>query len=173
MSLLDQNFYNCLIKWRGDKPTSKIKAPIENLQGENIGLINLVGSIKRHVDLFDSKDTKILSSSSSMMRNKFEITDSNGTLIGRSKEASGWRKAHLIIEDLNKKEILTVSNLSKLAVVHNVQTPNKNTIAIFDIGKMKDNYTCNFQVKEHDFDKKILWGSFLSILNSFYNGTNP
>ena len=172
MSLLDQNFTNCSIKWQGKKPTSKINAIIENFQGEKIGSIISEGSIKRHVGLFNLENSRILSSFSSVMRSKFEIKDSTDTLLGNGKEKLGWRDSHLIVEDLDEKEILKVLNLSKLAVVHNVQNPNKETVASFEIKKMEDNYTCDFQIIDQTYDKKILWGSFLAMLSSFYNGTD-
>jgi len=182
MSLFEPQISNFVVTWEGDKATSSIEAKIKNNNGEKIGSIISKGGFKRQTYLLDSKDSRALTIFHGLMRDKFEIKDSNEKSIGIAKEKSQWHNPYLAIEDLSKKEILEIKDLSRLVGTHDVISSDKTVVAELELGieefenykgKKDHRYTCNFQIFDQGFDKKILWGSFLSFLNAFYTDIVP
>ena len=178
MSLFEPKVTNFVIKWAGEKPSESITAKIENNNGEEVGSIISRGMIKPKTELLDSENSAVLTVVSGMLRDKFKIKSATGEVIGIAKEKSQLHKPKLVIEDLSKNEIVTVLNLSHLPGSHEVISPNKTVVAKFDVGinevkisnvRSKHDYICNFQIIDQAFDRKIIWGSFLSFLNIYFN----
>jgi len=182
MSLFESQITNFVVNWEGDNPESSIKAKIENDEGQKIGLIKSKGMIKPRTDLFNSKDSVVLTIiKSGLLKDKFEIKDANGDVIAIVKETS-INNPSLVVEDLNEKEILTVKPHLSLLGYHDIKLPNNSNVAKFKVSKedikksfwnTEHRYICNFQINDQAFDKKILWGSFLSFLSSHYNVIIP
>jgi len=133
----------------------------------------------RQTDLFDAEDHLVLTAFKSrrVWKDTYEIKDSMEKFLGSAK-VKGVFRTKMIIENSEKNEILNVRGSSNVVGVHEMKSPNDNTVAKFEITmeEVKKNWaqsdyynTCNLHIGDIDFDKKILWGSFISYLSHFYD----
>lgn len=185
MSLLDTNTTQYVIKWEGYGYPIKDTAKIENEKGEKIGSIIFKGKKKeaQQTDLLDAEDSLVLTVVHTFSGlDKCEIKDSNGNMIAFVEigKIPWWGKHEEVMENLEKKEILT-TYASFGEGDHQIKSPSKKVLAEFEttMEKIKksfwhaDYYNVSFfQINDLNFDKKFLWASFMSHLTLYHQASS-
>jgi len=179
MSILDQNITTYILKWDGVEGLAfKLKAEIEKEDGEKIGKVETKGLMTKKTHLFDTDNSEILNAAKSnwSLGAKYEVKDSKNNKIGVVSQKVLSRKKIMTMKNPNDEEILRFEGSSFLGDNHEIKSLDDKSIAVFSRKqevvktsrwKGKTYNTCTLQIKEPGFDRKILFGMFLSCLSSY------
>ena len=180
MSLLDPNIKSYVIKWKGGDIGGKTVAEIEKEDGEKLGNIKLKGTFKKKTELTDIEDSVVLTAhkSARSIKAKYDVKDSNGNKICTANQKIFARYKIMTIKDAKGNEILTCKGSNELTGIYEINSINGQNIAKFLYKKeiVKKSFwnadifnTCLLKITDVSFDRKNLFGLFISYLSSFYD----
>ena len=174
MTLLDPNFTKFIIKWDGTGPPLDIDAEIQKESGEKIGRLKSGGRIDKKISLFDSSDSLILIAYKARisLSAKYEVKDAENNLIGSVRQKTlSWKK-RMVIKNSNNEEILKIEG--NIQGSSKIKTIDGQTVAEFLIKTENekksrwnsiDHNKCLFRIDDSQYDRKILFGFFISFLS--------
>ncbi len=179
MNLLDPNITKYILKWEGSEGLKMtLKATIEKEDGEKIGRVETKGLMTKKTYLFDGDNSEILNSAKSnwSLGAKYDVKDSENNKMGVVNQKLLSRNKNITMKNHNDEEILRFEGSTFLGDNHEIKSMDGKSIAVFSrkqefvkTGRWrgKTYNTCTLQINDSNFDRKILFGMFISCLSSY------
>ena len=179
MEILDQNLTQYIIKWDGDEGLGlKLKAEVEKEDGEKIGKIETKGLVTKKTYLSDIGNSTLLivAKSNWSLGAKYEVKDSANNQIGIVNQKLLSRYKIMTMKNPKGDEILAFKSSNTLGDNHEINSIDGKNIAVFSRKqesvktgrwRAKTYNTCTLQINEPNFDRKTLFGMFISCLSSY------
>ena len=176
MTLLDPNFTKFIIKWDGEGLPLRIDAEIQKETGEKVGRIESRGAINKKISLFDSSNSLILIAYKARisLTSKYEVKDAENNLIGTVEQKTLSLKKRMLMKNSNNVKILKIEG--DIPGVSKIKTIDGQAVAEFLIKTEKEKKSfwksiyhniCLFRIDDSQYDRKTLFGFFISFLSSF------
>jgi uncharacterized protein YxjI len=183
MSFLDQNITEYILTWEGLVGDGVFTALIQKNDGEKIGKIETKGLIIKKTYLFDFENSEILSAAKAswvLAGSKYDVKDSKNNLLGIVTQKVLTRKKKFTMKNPKGEDVLFFSgsknqiqgeheinsldkNIAKFSVKQNFEKRSRWTTILHNTGHLK--------INDLSFDRKILFGMFVSCLSNYYDST--
>lgn len=135
---------------------------------------------KKKTELTDIEDSVVLTAhkSSRPIYAKYDVKDSNGNQICTANQKFLTRYKIMTIKDAKGNEVLTCKGSNELSGIYEINSINGQNIAKFlykqEIVKKSfwnaDYFnTCLLKINDANFERKNLFGLFISYLSSFFD----
>jgi len=178
MNLFDPNITKYVLKWKGDEGLAlKLKAEIQKEDGTKLGKLETKGLLKKKTYLTDSENSLLLTSSKSPWSlAKYEVKDSANNLVGIINQKLLSRNKIMDMKNSDGDLILKFEGPTLLGKNHQINSIDEKDIANFsreqDFVKTsrwrgETHNTCILKINDPVFDRKILFGIFISCLSSY------
>jgi len=179
MNFFDPNITKYVLKWKGDEGLAlKLKAEIQKEDGTKLGKLETKGMITKKTYLTDTENSVLLISSKSKwsLGAKYDVKDSADNLIGVVNQKLLARKKIMDMKNSDGDIIVKFEGSTLLGKDHQINSIDGKNIAIFsreqDLVKTsrwrgETHNTCILKINDPTFDRKSLFGIFISCLSSY------
>ena len=174
--ILDQNTNHYVIRWGGFlsplDPRTYI-ASIRKKDGTRLGTIKSGGCINRYTSLLDSKKKIVLTSSKSKIWNhKYFIKDESKNVLGHVSVKWFSSKTQMYMKNKHGVKILNLNGLYLPMKTHEIVTVDGKLVAKFAFGHDSSSHFASLRIVDSNYDRKVLWGFFISFVSSFYDNNS-
>lgn len=159
-----------------------LDAEIQKINGTKIGKIKAIGTFYKKTLMSDIDDSVVLTAKkNTALRTTYTIKDSDGNEIGTAKTIGVFKTKFIMVNPKGDK-ILTKVDSNRLVGDNEINSADGKNVTKFIVKSTAKNpsflrpdgdyFTCNLKINESDFDRKLMWGFFISYISKFFD-TSP